>query len=135
MGESNSPQAIAISKFKTPYSHSGTSQFLNLPPELVLVIIRLLSREGQQIFSSLSQSCRQLALPFLFRELAYTKDVMKKIENINELDEDIKAYIRSVQTFCQPPDWGFISTHVDSGNLHWTKVVNQRSPSRLSSNS
>ena len=74
------------------------TKFQTLPPELKLVIFRLLSRKDQQTFSLLSQSCRQLALPTLFRKLVYYGKLMYRIKRLNEARGDVKAVIRFVIT-------------------------------------
>ncbi len=76
---------------------------MDLPPELVLVVIQLLSHEDQQTFSLLSRSSRQLALPILLRKLMYSKNVAHQIENINQANVDAKAAIRFVRTFLFTP--------------------------------
>jgi hypothetical protein len=86
-----------------PDSHTEKSQLLNLPPELMLVIIRLLSRRDHKTFCLLSRWSRQLALPILFRKLKYSGTVEYQIGNINQAKEDVKAAVRSVRTFLLTP--------------------------------
>jgi len=88
MGESNS---------STPTAQPETSQLLDLPPELVLGTIQFLSRADLNTFSLLSQSCRQLAVPFLFCKVIYSRNVQERIQIISQANDDIKAAIRRLQ--------------------------------------
>ena len=85
-----------------------TDRFLPLPPELMLVIIQLLSHKDQQTFCLLSQSSRQLALSAVFRKLVYSRNVGFHIKRLNEARGDVKAAIKfvrySYQTFCYDTD-------------------------------
>ena len=73
-----------------------TDEFPTLPPELMLVIIGLLSHKDLQTFCLLSQSSRQLALPALFRKLVYSQFVWHRIKMIDKARRDVKAAIKFV---------------------------------------
>ena len=89
--KSNLEEPVSTFQHKfVPNSYTERS----LPLELVLVIIQLLSRRDQETISLLSRSFRQLALPILFRKLRFSVD--SQIGNINQVNRDIKAVIRSV---------------------------------------
>jgi hypothetical protein len=72
-------------------------QLPTLPPELVLVIIELLSGRDQKKFCLASRTYRQLTLPALFRRLIFSWDVQKYIKWFNEAARaDVKAAVRFV---------------------------------------
>ena len=68
-----------------------------LPPELMLLVIQLLSREDQWAFSLLSKLARQLALPILLRKISYIRNVPYHIERLNKAGSGVKAAIKFVQ--------------------------------------
>lgn len=73
-----------------------TDHFLTLPPELMRIIIELLSFEDLQSFCLSSQLSRQLALPVLFRDLEFSRPVADQIQRFNEARGDVKAAIKFV---------------------------------------
>jgi hypothetical protein len=70
------------------------SQILNLPTELKLLIIQLLSHEDKKTISFISKSYRQLALPMLFGKLNPRYNLKDAIAALNQARGDVKAAIR-----------------------------------------
>ena len=83
-------------------------RFLPLPPELILVIIQLLSHKDQQTFCLLSQSSRQLALSAVFRKLVYSRNVGLTLRGSTRRGEMLKqpssSSDNSYQPFCYDTD-------------------------------
>jgi len=98
--------AYILPRWKNPTCQSQMflpqPRFLPLPPELILVIIQLLSHKDQQTFCLLSQSSRQLALSAVFRKLVYSRNVGFHIKRFNEARGDVKAAIEFVRYSYQP---------------------------------
>jgi hypothetical protein len=77
-----------------------TDQYLTLPPELMRIIVELLSYKDLQTFCLASQLYRQLALPVLFRNLVFSQAVAHQVQRFNKARGDVKAAIKFVR--CNP---------------------------------
>jgi hypothetical protein len=71
------------------------------PVELLTEIVKLLPTPDQRALSLTSQVTRIYSIPFAFRDLQYTGEVVPKIQNIHQASQGVKDVIRFVKfRFC-----------------------------------
>jgi hypothetical protein len=71
------------------------------PVELLTEIVKLLPTPDQRALSLTSQVTRIYSIPFAFRDLQYTGEVVPKIQNIHQASQGVKDVIRFVKIrFC-----------------------------------
>ncbi|KIM43360.1 hypothetical protein M413DRAFT_69374 [Hebeloma cylindrosporum] len=69
-----------------------------LPLELLTEIVKLLPTQDQRTLSLASQVTRIYSIPFAFRNLRYTEQVVSKILKIHQASQGVKDVIRFVST-------------------------------------